>query len=68
MAMEQAAKNTLSAEWQGPYGGIPNFGTAKLASLIPVLEAHMVQNLAKIDAIADNTGTYALRAIAIQPN
>ena len=54
MATEQASVNALSAEWQGPYGGVPNFDTAKLADLKPALEAGMAENLAEIDAIANN--------------
>jgi len=54
MATEQATVNALSAEWQGPYGGVPNFDTAKLEDLKPALEAGMAENLAEIDAIANN--------------
>ena len=54
VAMEQTTVNALSAEWQGPYGGVPNFDTAKLADLKPALEAGMAENLAEIDAIAGN--------------
>ncbi|UTW56060.1 M3 family metallopeptidase [Kordiimonas sp. SCSIO 12610] len=48
------APNFLLAEWQGPYGGIPDFTKAKLSDLKAGLETGMAENLAEIEAIANN--------------
>jgi len=46
--------NALSAEWTGPYGGVPAFGAVQLDDLKPALEAGMAYNLKEIDAITAN--------------
>ena len=46
--------NVLLAEWTGPYGGVPAFDKMDLAALKPALEVGMAENLAEIDAIANN--------------
>ncbi len=46
--------NFLLAEWQGPYGGVPDFSKAKLADLKAGLEAGMAANLAEVEVIANN--------------
>ncbi|WP_295803477.1 M3 family metallopeptidase [uncultured Microbulbifer sp.] len=46
--------NPLLAEWSGPYGGVPAFDKMKVSDLKPALEYGMAQNLAEIDAIANN--------------
>lgn len=51
---EQMANNHLLAEWDGPYGGTPDFDAASLDDLEPALEAGMAANLAEIDAIVAN--------------
>ncbi|MFD1216467.1 M3 family metallopeptidase [Microbulbifer celer] len=53
-AAGKANSNPLLAEWTGPFGGVPAFDKAKVADLKPALETAMAQNLAEIDAIANN--------------
>ncbi len=52
-----AAGNPLLAKWTGPYGGVPPFDKVKVADFKPALEAAMAENLAEIDAIANNPAT-----------
>jgi peptidyl-dipeptidase Dcp len=69
MASDQTvAANALLANWQGPYGGVPNFQTAKLADLKSALEAGMAENLAEIDAVANNPEppTFANTIVAME--
>ncbi len=51
---ENLKRNTLLANWSGPYGGVPPFETVKLSDLKPALEYGMERSLAEIDAIANN--------------
>ena len=51
------AENSLLATWEGPYGGVPAFDSAKLADLKPALEWGMARNLAEIDQITANPET-----------
>jgi peptidyl-dipeptidase Dcp len=44
----------MTAEWTGPFGGVPAFDKVKIADLKPALEAAMKAERAEIDAIADN--------------
>ncbi|MGB2913367.1 MAG: hypothetical protein WBB81_07390, partial [Pyrinomonadaceae bacterium] len=53
-AAEPAAANPLTEKWTGPYGGIPPFDKVKVSDFEPALEAAMAENLAEIDAIANN--------------
>jgi peptidyl-dipeptidase Dcp len=46
--------NPLLVEWDGPYGGVPNFDNASLDDLAPAIRAGMAAHLAEIDAIASN--------------
>ncbi len=46
------ATHPLSAEWTGPYGGVPPFDRVQVADFEPVLTAAMDAQLAEIDAIA----------------
>lgn len=50
-----ATENALLAEWQGPYGGVPNFDTAKLSDLTTALTKGMADNLAEIEVISSNS-------------
>ena len=49
-----AEKVPLTAEWTGPYGGVPPFDKVKVADFKPAIEAGMAENLAEIDKIATN--------------
>ena len=53
-AIAEPSTNPLLAEWTGPYGGIPPFDKVKVSDFEPALEAAMAENLAEIDAIANN--------------
>ena len=44
----------LLAPWSGPHGGVPAFDKVKVADFKPALEAAMAENLAEINAIANN--------------
>ncbi|MCR5878206.1 M3 family metallopeptidase [Phenylobacterium sp. J367] len=44
----------LLAPWTGPFGGVPAFDKVKVADFKPALEAAMAQELAEVDAIANN--------------
>lgn len=44
----------LLAPWSGPHGGVPAFDKVKVADFKPALEAAMTENLAEINAIANN--------------
>jgi peptidyl-dipeptidase Dcp len=44
----------LAAPWAGPYGGVPAFDKASPALLAPAMEAGMAQQLAELQAIADD--------------
>jgi len=49
-----ADSNPLLQPWTGPYGGVPAFDQMDLAHLEPALEQGMDEQLAEIDAIAEN--------------
>ncbi|HMB60335.1 MAG TPA: hypothetical protein VKN35_10520, partial [Xanthomonadales bacterium] len=49
-----AEGNTLVAAWEGPFGGVPAFGTMNLDDLKPALEQGMTEELAEIDEITAN--------------
>ncbi|MDB5426174.1 MAG: dcp [Phenylobacterium sp.] len=53
-ARSQTAANPLTRPWTGPYGGLPPFGQVKVADFQPGLEAAMAEELAEIEAIANN--------------
>lgn len=46
--------NPLTAPWQGPYGGVPPFDTARVADLASALQAGMDDQLAAVDRIASD--------------
>ncbi|WP_226660978.1 M3 family metallopeptidase [Microbulbifer aggregans] len=48
------SSNPLLAEWTGPFGGVPAFDKMKVSDLKPALEHGMAQELAEVDAIANN--------------
>jgi len=50
----ETVNNPLTAEWTGPYHGVPPFDGVKVADLKPALEAGMNDQLAAIDAITSN--------------
>jgi peptidyl-dipeptidase Dcp len=60
--------NFLLSEWQGPYGGVPDFSQAKLSDLKAGLEAGMAANLAEVEAIANNpeAPTFANTIVAME--
>jgi peptidyl-dipeptidase Dcp len=47
--------NPLLKEWTGPYGGVPAFDRMELADLEPAVDRAIEDNLAEIDAIADDS-------------
>jgi peptidyl-dipeptidase Dcp len=49
-----SASQPLLAPWGGPHGGVPAFDKVKVADFKPALEAAMAENLAEINAIANN--------------
>jgi len=53
-AVKAAEANPLTAEWSGPYGGIPAFDKVKVEHFKPALEEAMAENLAEIDKIAND--------------
>lgn len=53
-ATAEAPTNVLLAEWDGPYGGVPNFQTAQMSDLTAAVERGMEISLAEIDAIVNN--------------
>ncbi|MCA1590079.1 MAG: M3 family metallopeptidase [Acidobacteria bacterium] len=44
--------NPLSAEWAGPYGGVPPFDKARLEDFKPAVETGIKENLAEVEKIA----------------
>jgi len=50
----RASQAPLLAPWGGPHGGVPAFDKVKVADFKPALEAAMAENLAEINAIANN--------------
>lgn len=48
------AENILLSEWEGPYGGVPAFDQMNLEDLKPAIEAGMAEELAEVNAIANN--------------
>ena len=50
-----ALANPLTAEWTGPYGGVPPFDKVKVADFKPAIEEAMAANLAEIEAIDSNS-------------
>lgn len=53
-ATDDMSKNTLTAEWTGPYQGVPAFDEMDVADVKPALEMGMAANLREIEAIASN--------------
>jgi peptidyl-dipeptidase Dcp len=48
----RTADNPLTAEWSGPYGGVPPFDRVRVELFKPALEAAMADGLAEIERIA----------------
>jgi peptidyl-dipeptidase Dcp len=48
------AENPLLTTWTGPYDGVPPFDRVEVAHFQPALEAAMAENIAEIEAIANN--------------
>ena len=53
-AAARANQSPLLRPWAGPHGGVPAFDQIKVADFKPALEAAMAENLAEIQAIANN--------------
>ncbi|MBK7644129.1 MAG: M3 family metallopeptidase [Planctomycetes bacterium] len=49
-----ASSNPLLAPWSGPFGGLPPLASVRIADFKPALESAMAENLAEIDAIAND--------------
>jgi peptidyl-dipeptidase Dcp len=49
-----ASGNPLLNPWSGPFGGVPPLERVKVADFKPALEASMAEELAEIDAIAND--------------
>lgn len=49
---DDTAANPLTANWEGPYGGIPPFDKVRVADFKPALETAMAEKLAQVDKIA----------------
>ena len=43
--------NPLTAEWVGPFGGVPAFDKVKISDFVPAFEEAMAERLKEIDAI-----------------
>jgi len=54
VAQSTATSNPLLAKWTGPYGGVPPLDQVKVEQFKPALESAMADNLAEVDAIANN--------------
>lgn len=54
MAAQNVQDNTLLADWQGPYGGLPAFDKVKLSDLMSAFDFAMAENIKEIEAIANN--------------
>lgn len=52
VATGSPAANVLTAEWTGPYGGVPAFDRMAVADLEPAFDAAIAEHLAQLDAIA----------------
>ncbi|MBT9471014.1 MAG: M3 family metallopeptidase [Pseudomonadota bacterium] len=51
-ALAQAAALAMTAQWTGPYGGVPAFDKVQTADFVPALDAGMKAERGEIDAIA----------------
>lgn len=49
-----ADPNPLVAKWEGPFGGVPAFDRVEVPLFKPALEEGMAEQLAEIEAIANN--------------
>jgi peptidyl-dipeptidase Dcp len=54
-AVSAQTGNPLTADWTGPYGGVPPFDKVKISDFKPALEEAMAENLREIEAIANST-------------
>jgi peptidyl-dipeptidase Dcp len=64
------ADQPMLAPWGGPHGGVPAFDKVKVADFKPALEAAMAENLAEINAIANNPAapTFENTIVALERN
>ncbi|HMQ03335.1 MAG TPA: M3 family metallopeptidase [Pyrinomonadaceae bacterium] len=53
-AQPSSAANPLTAQWTGPYGGVPPFDKVKVTEFSPAVKQAMDEHLREIDAIAKN--------------
>ncbi len=51
------ASNPLLTEWDGPYGGVPDFSVMDLSHVRAAMEAGMAAELVEIEAIANDPAT-----------
>lgn len=51
---DAASENPLLQPWTGPYDGVPPFDRVEVAHFQPALEAAMAENLAEVEAIAND--------------
>jgi len=52
--VEKQYDNILLQKYAGPYEGVPQFDKVTIADLEPALDVAIAENLAEIDAIANN--------------
>ncbi|MFC3032655.1 M3 family metallopeptidase [Pseudoalteromonas fenneropenaei] len=66
--VDKATDNPLLAPFSGPYQGVPQFDKMDLAQLKPALEAAMAEQLAEVEAIANNPEqpTFANTIVALE--
>jgi peptidyl-dipeptidase Dcp len=53
-AAAAAGPNPMVAPWTGPFGGLPPFEKVRVADFKPALEAAMAEQLAEVEAIAND--------------
>jgi peptidyl-dipeptidase Dcp len=57
MKKETDFENPLLQQWQGPYGGVPDFTKYKISDFKPAIEFAIQEKLDEIEAIANNSET-----------
>src|SRR5262245_10093640 len=51
---DKSAANPLLAPWSGPFGGVPPLDAVRVEDFRPALEAAMKEQLAEVEAIAND--------------